>query len=73
MDKTVRLLPAGTVSENEINRLISGIREKLSLGHDGLRKVRAQLQDFTNSYRRRHVAPRDGLGDLGGTRFRFNG
>jgi transportin-3 len=73
VNKTVRLLPPGTISEAEIDRLISGIREKLSLGHDGVRKVRAQLQDFTNSYRRRYVAPRDGLGDLEATRFRFNG
>lgn len=73
VDKTVRLLPHGTVSEVEINRLVSGIREKLTVGHDGLRKVRSQLQDFTNSYRRRYVAPRDGLGDLEATRFRFTG
>lgn len=73
VDKTVRLLPAGTVTPAEVDRLVSGIREKLTLGHDGLRKVRSLLQDFTNSYRRRYVAPRDGLGDLEGTRFRFNG
>ena len=29
--------------------------------------------DFTNSYRRRNVAPRDGLGRLEATRFRFSG
>ena len=29
--------------------------------------------DFTNSYRRRNVAPREGLGRLEATRFRFNG
>jgi transportin-3 len=73
VDKTVRMLPPGTVSENEIDRLLAGIRDRLSLGRDGLRKVRSLLQDFTNSYRRRYVAPRDGLGDLEATRFRFNG
>lgn len=73
VDKTVRLLPPGTVSAPEIERLISGIRERLTLGQDGVRKVRSLLQDFTNSYRRRYVAPRDGLGDLEATRFRFNG
>jgi transportin-3 len=73
VDKTVRLLPPGTVNEADIDRLVSGIREKLALGPDGFRKVRSQLQDFTNTYRRRYVAPRDGLGDLEATRFRFNG
>ena len=37
------------------------------------RKVRVLLQDFTNSYRRRNVAPREGLGRLEATRFRFSG
>jgi len=73
VDKTVRMLPQGTVSPTEIDRLLAGIRDRLSLGHDGLRKVRSLLQDFTNNYRRRYVAPRDGLGDLEATRFRFNG
>lgn len=31
------------------------------------------IPDFTNSYRRRNVAPRDGLGRLEATRFRFSG
>jgi transportin-3 len=73
VDKTVRMLPAGTVTDADIDRLMAGIRDRLSLGHDGLRKVRSLLQDFTNTYRRRYVAPRDGLGDLEVTRFRFNG
>jgi transportin-3 len=72
VDKTVRMLPAGTVNEPEIDRLMTGIRDRLSLGHDGLRKVRSLLQDFTNNYRRRYVAPRDGLGRLEAERFHFN-
>lgn len=72
VDKTVRMLPAGTVSEVEINRLMTGIREKLSLGKEGVRKVRSLLQDFTNNYRRRYVAPRDGLGRLEAERFHYN-
>ncbi|PMD47278.1 ARM repeat-containing protein [Hyaloscypha variabilis F] len=72
VDKTVRMLPAGTIREPEIDRLMTGIRERLALGHDGLRKVRSLLQDFTNSYRRRYVAPRDGLGRLEAERFHFN-
>lgn len=71
VDKTVRMLPAGTVKEVEIDRLMSGIREKLATGPDGVRKVRSHLQDFTNQYRRRYVAPRDGLGRLEAERFHF--
>lgn len=37
------------------------------------RKIRPLLQDFTNSYRRRNVAPREGLGRLEATRFKFAG
>jgi transportin-3 len=72
VDKTVRLLPAGTVSEPEINKLNTGIRQRLSGSPDGIRKVRSLLQDFTNTYRRRYVAPRDGLGRLEVEKFRFN-
>ena len=72
VDKTVRMLPPGTIGEPEIDRLMTGIRDRLTLGHDGLRKVRSLLQDFTNNYRRRYVAPRDGLGRLEAERFHFN-
>ncbi|PVH86057.1 ARM repeat-containing protein [Cadophora sp. DSE1049] len=72
VDKTVRMLPAGTVSEAEIDRLMAGIRSRLVEGREGVRKVRSLLQDFTNNYRRRYVAPRDGLGGLEPERFRFS-
>lgn len=72
VDKTVRMLPPGTISEAEIDRLMANLRERLSLGTEGLRKVRILLQDFTNTYRRRYVAPRDGLGRLEAERFHFN-
>ncbi|KAK2630446.1 hypothetical protein QTJ16_001266 [Diplocarpon rosae] len=72
VDKTVRMLPAGTVSSAEIDRLMSGIRTRLVEGREGVRKVRSLLQDFTNNYRRRYVAPRDGLGRLEPERFHFN-
>jgi len=72
VDKTVRMLPSGTVREAEIDKLMAGIRERLALGEDGHRKVRILLQDFTNIYRRRYVAPRDGLGRLEAERFHFN-
>ncbi|KHJ33114.1 putative exportin 1-like protein [Erysiphe necator] len=72
VDKSIRMLSPETVSEAEVNRLISNIREKISLGPDEIRKVRSQLQDFTNSYRRRHIAPRDGLRFFEAERFHFD-
>ena len=68
---TVSMLPAGTIKQGEAERLIQGIGQKLQQGE--VRKVRVLLQDFTNGYRRRNVAPREGLGRLEATRFRFNG
>ncbi|KAI9824046.1 MAG: Nuclear import receptor [Thelocarpon impressellum] len=69
--RTVQMLPAGTVTQTEMERLMGQINERLQAGE--LRKVRYLLQDFTNSYRRRNVAPRDGLGRLEAARFRFSG
>lgn len=72
--QTIQLLPQGTVSGPEAQRLIAKIGEKLGEGEaGGLRHVRVLLQDFTNSYRRRNVAPRDGLGQLEAERFQFSG
>ncbi|KAL2433279.1 mRNA transport regulator MTR10 [Exophiala dermatitidis] len=68
---TLQLLPAGTLKPAEANKLMKGISDKLQ--QDEPRKVRVLLQDFTNSYRRRNVAPREGLGRLEATRFRFSG
>ncbi|KAM0431823.1 hypothetical protein ACHAPT_005073 [Fusarium lateritium] len=71
---TIQLLPEGTVSPVEANRLMIKIKEKLESGDPtAIRNVRAILQDFTNTYRRRNVAPRDGLGQLEATRFQFSG
>lgn len=72
--QTIRMLPPGTVSDVEADRLMLKIREKLQSSEaGGMRNVRALLQDFTNSYRRRNVAPRDGLGQLEAARFQFSG
>lgn len=74
VSRTIQLLPQGTVSPEEANRLMIKIKERL--GSDeagGIRHVRVLLQDFTNTYRRRNVAPRDGLGQLEATRFQFAG
>ncbi|KAL1840205.1 hypothetical protein VTK73DRAFT_3822 [Phialemonium thermophilum] len=74
--RTIQLLPEGTVSAAEADRLMAKIRERLSLSdadHGALRQVRVLLQDFTNTYRRRYIAPRDGLGQLEATRFHFEG
>ncbi|KAG6020548.1 hypothetical protein E4U41_002813 [Claviceps citrina] len=71
---TIELLPLGTVSAPEAQRLVTKIKEKLSSGDaGGLRHVRTLLQDFTTNYRRRNVAPRDGLGQLEAARFQFSG
>ncbi|KAI9888089.1 MAG: Nuclear import receptor [Watsoniomyces obsoletus] len=69
--KTIQMLPAGTVNTGEAQRLLNQINQRLAEGET--RKVRYLLQDFTNSYRRRNVAPREGLGRLEATRFRFSG
>ena len=68
---TLQLLPAGTLKPAEANKLMKGISDKMQQNEP--RKVRILLQDFTNSYRRRNVAPREGLGRLEATRFRFSG
>ena len=71
VQETVQVLPAGTLKPAEATKLMRGISEKIQ--KDEPRKVRILLQDFTNSYRRRNVAPREGLGRLEAARFRFNG
>ena len=68
---TLQLLPAGTLKPAEANKLMQGISDKLQQNEP--RKIRVLLQDFTNSYRRRNVAPREGLGRLEATRFRYQG
>ncbi|KAI1446402.1 ARM repeat-containing protein [Annulohypoxylon stygium] len=74
VDHTLRLLPEGTVTPTEVDRFMVKIRDRLSTNDSGdVRQIRSILQDFTNTYRRRYVAPRDGLGALEGSRFRFSG
>lgn len=68
---TLQLLPQGSLKPEEANRLMKNINDKIAA--NDVRKIKAILQDFTNSYRRRNVAPREGLGRLEATRFRFNG
>ena len=68
---TIDMVPAGTVKVGEGDRLVNAIGTNLQQGD--MRKIRVLLQDFTNSYRRRNVAPREGLGRLEATRFRFSG
>ena len=73
---TIAMLPAGSLKSEEGEKLMRSISEKLGGAGSGggdLRKVRVLLQDFTNAYRRRNVAPREGLGRLEATRFRFSG
>ncbi|KAI0025529.1 exportin 1-like protein [Xylariomycetidae sp. FL0641] len=74
VDQTLRMLPPGTVSSTEVDRLMLKIKDRLSANDSGdIRQIRSIMQDFTNTYRRRYVAPRDGLGQLEGARFRFSG
>ncbi|KAI1849307.1 hypothetical protein JX265_012132 [Neoarthrinium moseri] len=74
VEETIKLLPQGTMSLVEIDRLMTKIKEKLGANDTGdVRQIRSILQDFTNTYRRRYVAPRDGLGQLETSRFRFAG
>lgn len=68
---TIDMLPAGTIKAGEGERLMNAVGMKIQ--HSEVKKVRTLLQDFTNSYRRRNVAPREGLGRLEATRFRFSG
>lgn len=68
---TIGMLPAGSIKAGEADRLMNAVGTKVQGGD--FRKVRVLLQDFTTSYRRRNVAPREGLGRLEATRFRFSG
>ncbi|KAL2375508.1 hypothetical protein RJZ90_008053, partial [Blastomyces dermatitidis] len=71
VEATVHMLPARTLKPGESERLMKTLSEKIHQGD--IRKTRVVLQDFTNSYRRRNVAPREGLGRLEATRFKFSG
>ncbi|KAK0714658.1 armadillo-type protein [Lasiosphaeris hirsuta] len=73
VERTIHMMPQGTISVAEANRLITKIREKLGGDSSDFRTIRSLLQDFTNTYRRRYVAPRDGLGQLEAARFHFEG
>lgn len=73
VERTLMMLPAGTVSAVDVQQLVSKIQDRLQNPAQGLRQVRSLLQDFTNTYRRRYIAPRDGLGQLEAARFRFTG
>ncbi|KAI1174392.1 exportin 1-like protein [Nemania sp. FL0916] len=74
VDSTLRLLPAGTVTPAEVDRLMTKIKSRLNANDTSdVRQIRSIMQDFTNTYRRRYIAPRDGLGQLEGSRFRFDG
>ena len=71
IQSTLEKLPAGTLKPAEASKLMNSVADKIQKNE--LRKVRPLIQDFTNSYRRRNVAPREGLGRLEATRFRFHG
>jgi transportin-3 len=66
---TISMLPQGSVTPQESERLLGNIQQCVQAQE--MRRVRTVLQDFTTSYRRRNVAPREGLGRLEATKFRF--
>ncbi|KAL6710949.1 Nuclear import receptor [Coniothyrium glycines] len=68
---TVAMLPKGSITPQESERFLNNIRQRIQTGD--VRMIRTILQDFTTSYRRRNVAPREGLGRLEASRFRFSG
>ena len=68
---TVSMLPQGSITLQESERFLNNIRQRIQTGD--VRMIRTILQDFTTSYRRRNVAPREGLGRLEASRFRFSG
>ena len=69
---TLEMVPEGSLTNTEKTRLLGNISSKLATESD-IRGVRTIMQDFTTSYRRRNITPRDGLGRLEATRFRFSG
>lgn len=74
VEQTIKMLPPGTVTPQDVQRLMAKIRDRLQTNDTGdVRQIRSILQDFTNTYRRRYIAPRDGLGQLETARFRFSG
>ncbi|OAL47837.1 ARM repeat-containing protein [Pyrenochaeta sp. DS3sAY3a] len=68
---TVAMLPQGSITPQESERFLNNIRQRIQT--NDVRMIRTILQDFTTSYRRRNVAPREGLGRLEASRFRFSG
>jgi len=71
VQQTVGMLPQGSITPQESERFFNNIRQRIQSGD--IRMIRTVLQDFTTSYRRRNVAPREGLGRLEASRFRFSG
>ena len=59
---TINMLPAGSMKQGEGEKLLDAVQEKIQTGNT--HRIRVLLHDFTMSYRRRHVAPREGLGKL---------
>lgn len=71
VQQTVGMLPQGSITPQESERFLNNIRQRIQSGE--IRMIKTILQDFTHSYRRRNVAPREGLGRLEASRFRFTG
>lgn len=70
VEGTIALLPSGTISREEQERLIRNIDQRIQSAE--IPRIRALLQDFTNQYRRRNVNRREGL-STSLPRFRYTG
>lgn len=70
VEGTIAMLPTGTISREEQERLIRNIDQRIQSGEIG--RIRSSLQDFTNQYRRRNVNRREGIG-TSLPRFRYTG
>lgn len=67
-------LPTGTVTAAELDQLMSKIHTQVAKEEPhALREVRSIIDHFAYNYRRRHIAPRDGLGQMEAETFRFAG
>ena len=69
LKNALEFLPPNTVAPDDATRLLSKVQEQLQA--QNMRQVRIFIDGFASNYRRRHVAPREGLGEA--ARFKYEG
>jgi transportin-3 len=63
-----------TLSPTEMTQLLTKVHEQLGQGGpQAMRQIRGAVDTFAYNYRRRHVAPRDGLDQVETASFRYTG